>query len=296
MCDENNKVTMYSHIYPFTTENITGYLSFFDLENKSLLTVGSSCDQALNAILCGSRDITVFDICPFTKEYYYLKKAAIKTLKMEEYLKFFCYKNYPITLMTNKKSFNFRVYLKISEALKDIDEEAKCFWDEMFMHYNGQVIRRQLFNSDEAQNKIVRIMNNYLWHDDIYNELIKKIDDASVKFMYGDIFETTINGNYDNIFLSNIATRNGLAKMQMLFSKMEKLLNDDGKILIAYLYDISVNSIDYAKGEPEIYDLPKTLKEFPYAKLDSFIGANGIHFRDGKMKDSILTYKKVKKI
>ena len=32
----------FDFIYPFTTENIDGYINNFDLKNKSLLTTGSS--------------------------------------------------------------------------------------------------------------------------------------------------------------------------------------------------------------------------------------------------------------
>lgn len=53
--------------YPFTTENISGYIKEFDLKNKSLLTLGSSGDQVINAALFNCRNIHVIDICPFTK-------------------------------------------------------------------------------------------------------------------------------------------------------------------------------------------------------------------------------------
>ena len=45
-------------IYSFTTENINGYMQFFELKDKSLLTVGSSSDQAINATLVRCNDIT----------------------------------------------------------------------------------------------------------------------------------------------------------------------------------------------------------------------------------------------
>ena len=52
--------------YPFCNENVSGYLDFLDLERKSLLTVGSSADQAISAVSRGCTDITILDICPFT--------------------------------------------------------------------------------------------------------------------------------------------------------------------------------------------------------------------------------------
>ena len=63
----------FQRLYPFTTENIAGYIDKFNLKGKSLLTVGSSADQVINAIYKGSKDITLYDVNIFAKYYYYLK-------------------------------------------------------------------------------------------------------------------------------------------------------------------------------------------------------------------------------
>ena len=47
----NDKQIIFHTIYPFATENINDYTEYFDLKDKSLLTVGSSGDQAINALL-----------------------------------------------------------------------------------------------------------------------------------------------------------------------------------------------------------------------------------------------------
>ena len=52
----------FQKIYPFTTETISGYITKMDIKDKIVLTLGSSCDQALNSLLLGAKDITVFDI------------------------------------------------------------------------------------------------------------------------------------------------------------------------------------------------------------------------------------------
>ena len=96
----------FDEIYPFTTENIAGYINKFDLNNKSLLTLGSSSDQAINAIMSGCKDISIIDICPFTKFYFYLKKAAILSLNYDEFLSFFCYRTFYPHLKDNNKVFN----------------------------------------------------------------------------------------------------------------------------------------------------------------------------------------------
>ena len=60
------KTNEFYKIYPFTTENLNAYLTKYDFTNKRVLTVGSSGDQILNTFLMGAKDITVFDINPFT--------------------------------------------------------------------------------------------------------------------------------------------------------------------------------------------------------------------------------------
>lgn len=67
-------------VYPFTIENISGYMKPYSLTNEKILTVVSSLDQVINANLCGSKDITVLDVNPYTEVYFYLKKAALVSL------------------------------------------------------------------------------------------------------------------------------------------------------------------------------------------------------------------------
>ena len=102
--------SLFDYIYPFTTENISGYINEFTLENRSLLTVGSSSDQVLNAILYGCENVTLLDINPYTKFYYYLKVACILTLNKEEYLEFLRYYNYPKVFKDNKNCFNIEIF------------------------------------------------------------------------------------------------------------------------------------------------------------------------------------------
>lgn len=69
---------LFQRPYAFCNENVSGYLNFLDLKDKSLLTVGSSGDQAISAITRGCKDITALDICPLSEEVFYLKKLQSK--------------------------------------------------------------------------------------------------------------------------------------------------------------------------------------------------------------------------
>ena len=107
--DNNSKFS----IYPFTTENISGYIDKFNLCNRSLLTVGSSSDQVINSILYGCKDVTLIDINSYSKYYYYLKVASILCLDMDEFFFFLRYKNYPKNFKDNYAVFDLKIFDKI---------------------------------------------------------------------------------------------------------------------------------------------------------------------------------------
>ena len=119
-------VNYYYKIYPFSTENIKGYLDYFDLYNKSLLTIGSSGDQVLNSYYNGCRDITLLDINPFCKYYLNLKIAGIISLSYEEFVYFFFPK---INNKNNRAYFHFDLFKKLAVVLKEIDLESYTFFD-----------------------------------------------------------------------------------------------------------------------------------------------------------------------
>jgi len=116
----------YSKIYTFTTENINGYIKYFDLQDKSLMTVGSSGDQILNAFFYGARDITLYDINPYAKYYIYLKIAAIVSLDYTEFQIFFF--KYGLQDYYNKKMFDKVLFDKIKFNLKSLDYESFLFF------------------------------------------------------------------------------------------------------------------------------------------------------------------------
>ena len=66
--------------YLFSNENLKEYFSKFNFNGKSVATVGSSGDQALNAVYYGSNRVVVIDGNPLSKSFIELKIAAIKNL------------------------------------------------------------------------------------------------------------------------------------------------------------------------------------------------------------------------
>lgn len=137
--------------------------------------------------------------------------------------------------------------------------------------------------------------NPYLQSDMAYDEVRKKIMKTKLEIVTDDIFKTEIDRNFDSIWLSNIGTYHSRHFLKMLVDKVSKNLDDDGTLLISYLYN-TVRDTRYKDDWRPIYDLEKTfelLQEYS-PRLISFTGVNGIKFNDNNMKDSVLVYKKGK--
>lgn len=191
--NSSKNFSMYSKVYAFTTENISGYYSNLNFDNKKLLTICSSGDHVLNAILLGCNNIDCFDINVFTKYYMFLKVAAIKILSYEEFYEFF---------ISNNK-FSYYLYEKIRLFL---DDEIKKFWDYIYDKYDSNQIYCKMFIKTEYI-KTNMYYNLYL-EEDNYNILKKRLldEDINIKFFLSDILsiDKKIKQNYDYIFLSNI--------------------------------------------------------------------------------------------
>lgn len=285
---------IFSEIYPFTTENICGYINEFNLNNKSLLTVGSSGDQVINAVMNNCKDIDVVDICPFNKYYFYLKKASIMLHSYEEFKYFFCYYDFPKTfLYNNKYVFNKESYSKLKDLLRLMDYESFLFWEELFSCYDRIKIRKELFKSDEDKIHILKQSNLYLNDEYSFNECKNKIKSINPRFITSDIRNVKLDRNYDNIWLSNIGQYLRLEELKNVVDNLSNNLNNEGKMLVSYLYR-TVKSSRYNENYLEIFNLDKVFELFKEynIELTSFTGIYGLLHDTSNMKDSILIYKK----
>jgi len=289
----------FSRVYSFTTENISGYLKYFELENRKLLTVGSSGDQILNAYMHGARDITLIDINEFSKYYVYLKISAILTLEYLEFQKFFFQHGYDIDEnYYNKNRFNKDIFNnKIKSTLRLFDYESYLFFDELFNMFSYSRLSNYLFDDDECRNKVIRGFNIYIKDEKSYNRLKSKLKSISFEFINGDIFKDNIEGKYDNIFLSNLCTWYNVDELKELIIKLDKNnLNINGSMLICYLYYTKFYDKDYNKNYHKIYDMLNT-REY----LNDYI-TNHHQIKDGRSilwdkkdkNDLVLIYRKNK--
>lgn len=290
----NYKWQKFYDIYPFTTENISGYINYFDLNRKSLLAVGSSGDQILNAILMNCKDITLLDINPFVRYYYFLKMASILELDMDKYLAFFRYIDYPVLFEDNENVYDKDIFNKIKLTLRVIDYESYIFWDYLFGYFNSLTIRNRLFSMEESRNETIIGSNNYLQSNDNYELLRSKIKKVSPTFINDDILNYNCNSNYDNVWLSNIPTyfkNNSMIKTTI--NKYYSLLNEDGQLLYSYLYETHNRYQKYSR-KPIIYNLDNFFSKYKdyNPELISFNGVLSLANSYDKCKDSILVLTK----
>lgn len=289
--DENKIYTGNISIYPFTTERISGYINEFELENKSLLTIGSSGDQVINAVLHNCKDITLYDINPYSKYYYYLKCAALISLTYNEFLEFLRFREY-IEWKDNLNVFNLKSYNKLKDTLKLLDYESFLYFDELFNNFSNLTIRKVLFEYDEDDK--TKINNDYLNNNILYGEAKQKIKKAKINFICADIFDINDSIKYDNIWLSNVLTWfDNKEKISELIDKAYSALNEDGKLLVSYLYSIRK---EYNFAQSPIYNLDEVYKDFLNYNLElkEFDGVSYDSFDKKKRKDAVLILKKVR--
>lgn len=280
----NGNGTKFDKIYRFTNENIKGYIRYFDLKDKSLLTVGSSVDQSLNAAYVGCRDITIYDLCPFVKDYYNLKTSAIMGLDYSGFLKYLC----EDIASLNEYLFDPKLFNQIKPVLYKMDVDSYNFWSELYHGGKHYKLINNLF-----QNQLCKLFesidyNLYLQSPHSYTYLKNILPRVKTNIMVGDILNLPYmtNRKFDNIFLSNIYDhikddKYSLMNFKIALNNLKNNLNDGGSMLITYSYGSMLT-------EEEKLAFTKVLDNLSFIPVDNF-NNNG-----NKSLDSVAIYRKTK--
>ncbi len=242
-------------VYPFTNEDIKGYLDNFDFEGKDVLSVLASSDQVFDIFLRGANKIDTFDINPLTKYYFYLKKAGIKTLTRREFLKFF---NMYVTKPYVRKGINYlayekAIYKKISECLEG---DYLSFWNTIYSEFSGKDFPYDFYDSEHFAPGVLKHNTLYL-SDSNYNELKNNIDKLELNFTNCNLKNliNQLKSKYDVMYLSNIPRwmfdldesadtlfkiiKSDNIRFVNMLRKLSKNLNKNGVILANYCYSCS---------------------------------------------------------
>ena len=272
---EISKKDMCEFIYPFTTENISQYINFFDLVDRSLFTVGSSGDQTINAISKGANKVTLVDLNPLTKYYYFLKVAAILELNLDEILDFIKYNKFTDT--ESAGLFSKTYFERVKGALRLIDSDSYNFWNDLFSMVSNIDIKNRLFHPDNRKEVIIEC-NPYLQNEENYKLARERIERVQPIILTENVVDYSGKEKSDNIWLSNVAGHLSKKDRLRLFRNMLMQLNKDGALLMEYLY---IYNDSRTLGYKDVPGFTKEIQEFK--------GSEG---RD--LKDAALIYRRVK--
>ena len=285
-------------LYPFTTENLNGYMSKYDFNNKSVLTVGSSCDQIFNAHFKGASRIVCFDTNPLCEDYFNLKVAAFKALDLDEFIKFFCRYNDNSLFNYNRLAFNDKTFSKVIPYLS---KDSYDFWVKLYDKYGGKRIRKELFINDEETPRVLSSFNSFMKEDDYYS-FRDSLHLLHPSFIISDIRDVhkVLDEKFDYIMLSNIACfiqrmydDNPLYSFRNTVLNLMEWLNCDGVLFLAYLYDMSKDT-KFKSYWDVIYHLDKVFEVFRYENISdvSFVGLKGLNYNCDTITDMVLTLRK----
>lgn len=268
-------------IYPFTTENIAGYMKELSLKDKKIITVTGSSDHALNAILQGATDITTFDINKKAELYLYLKLAAVKQLPYSD----FC----NMLLYDTKDSFHPEL---INQLV--MPQEIKKFWIQELQNHknNGLALKKSSLFQQKYFNSTSKKQCNLYLERNAYATLQERISSVKITFINKNLKELVLSQNYDYLFLSNIADylsqlyeKEELASYQKLITTLNKKVET---IYFAYLYDIGNQN-----PRSSIDRLADVSKLFPTMEIKKFPTCLEQHNKN--IQDGVLILKKGEK-
>lgn len=188
----------FDKVYPFTTENISGYMTYLNVKDKHIFTVGSSSDQAFNTILLGAKEVTIFDINQNTKKFFEEKKKIILESALSSI--------YDKILNINDIEFSSDIFSK-----KDLSKMNLYMKDETSFSLLKEKLKQIKVN----------ILNGDIFH--IENEVLHDKFDVMILSNVLQYVSVSKDEKIEEVIYD-------------IFSSLSKYLNTNGLIQLFYLY------------------------------------------------------------
>lgn len=180
--------------YLWTNEDMKLYPKE-NLKGKNILTITSSGDHALNAILNGGNMIDSFDVNLFSKYVSALKIAMIKKYGYYDFFK-------RMDWIENMESLNFNSKENIIDSIREyLSHDEYLFWSTFeYLRINNKV------NFNDVINVYGSLKKNAYTDAFSYNKLKRNLKKAKITYYDSDIMdiEKSVNKKYDRVFLSNV--------------------------------------------------------------------------------------------
>lgn len=198
---------LFQEVYPFTTEYISGEFEEIDFKGKKVLTLGSSSDQAYNAILLGAGKVTVYDISENVLTFGKIKKDIITTTSRKKlYSRVTNVKEVPLSgdLFSEKDLRQMNPYMSSEENYKRLQELL-------------------LANPDIIDYRVGDITRLDLDEDDKYDVIL-----LSNALQYLDLFIDKDKDPYE--------------ELRRIFNELKIHLSEEGFLQLLYIYSIGKNN------------------------------------------------------
>ena len=207
-------VNSFEKIYPFTTENIAGYIKEMDVKDKSVLTVGSSSDQVFNSLLLGAKDVTLFDINESAPLFYELKRDFILKYDREElYDKVLSNKEflYFEDNFTKKQLENMNLYLNTDEnyyKLREILKNANVNFKTGNIYDVSKTLTIEKFDRVILSNVLQYLISENIEDSvsDVYSNLLPYLSSNSIVqlyYLYNSLYPRHFSKIIEKLYLKN---------------------------------------------------------------------------------------------
>ncbi|MBE5736090.1 MAG: class I SAM-dependent methyltransferase [Clostridiales bacterium] len=189
-----------SRAYHCSNELLSKVFRHFKKNPERVLVVGSSYDQALNAVYYGAKHVDVLDANLFAKPWGDYKIAMIKNLGFDE----FCQQMFGSSTFATPTLFNNNL---CSRIFHDLPEDSKVFWGTVFMDGGGyRHIYGNILNSDT---NLTRPDSVFYKNKFCYNKLKERLCEGGceiecVPAEFTSFPDKIGDRKYDIIILSNV--------------------------------------------------------------------------------------------
>ena len=275
-------------VYGFTNENLRQYVDLLNIAGGRVAVTGSSFDQALYAIYKDAEEVTVFDGCPYAKPMGDLKVAAIKNMKLDEFIEY-----WNGLYLFDKSWYQY--------ILHDVSDDTASF---------VQFMNKKMLSAKEPLSVLSNVIKEYSFSlgldyyikacdfyqsENAYNELQSKLHDKKIDCKIAEFskFPKELDGEYETIMLSNIYDY--VDRPQFLKTAktlIDKNLTHNGTMQMYYSFD--------KKGEGIIKDFEhndKSNDTYRVQKLIQGMGCGypkkGLSKQQKDYEDLVYIYEKV---
>lgn len=219
---------------PYLHSNEGDFYKNLNLNGKSVITVGSSCDQTLYSLLYGASDVTLFDINPFVYHLYQLKSAAIQNLSMRQTKQLFTIR--PINAFKNFSKI-------VSELAPNMPEDSATFWTEISKDFSHREIIEGLFDRFSVR------YPSFLQNEKEYQQLREVLKaNPQVNFVQASLENLSSalpqGKTYDVALLSNVLD----------YYPDHNSYRRDVKSLMPFMKQGGILQVNYSYNYPNVYN------------------------------------------